>query len=94
MRQATVEDVRNALATITSGLAPSSARQVVLRVKSLLSYGHRLGYLPFNAGAVIRVHAEARAVATRHTDMRIVQRYTRAAEQWRRSAHKLPGVGV
>jgi integrase/recombinase XerD len=44
---------------------PSSARQIVLRVKSLLSYGHRLGYLQFNAGAVIRVHTEARAVSKR-----------------------------
>jgi len=65
MRQATVEHVRDALTAITVGLAPSSARQVVLRIKSLLSYGHRLGYLQFNAGAVIRVHAEARAVAQR-----------------------------
>jgi integrase/recombinase XerD len=65
LRRATVENVRQALTTITAELAPSSARQVVLRVKSLLSYGHRLGYLQFNAGAVIRVHAEARAVAQR-----------------------------
>jgi hypothetical protein len=27
----------------------SSARQVVLRIKSLLAYGRRLGYLRFNA---------------------------------------------
>jgi integrase/recombinase XerD len=83
LRRATVEDVRHALTTITDRLAPSSARQVVLRVKSLLSYGHRLGYrhgprprggravwhrgpcLQFNAGAVIRVHTEARAVSKR-----------------------------
>jgi site-specific recombinase XerD len=65
MRRATVEDVREALETITAKLAPSSARQVVLRVKSLLSYGHRLGYLQFNAGAVIKARAEARAVAQR-----------------------------
>jgi site-specific recombinase XerD len=65
LRRATVEDVRQALTAITAGLAASSARQVVLRVKSLLSYGHFVGYLPFNAGAVIRVHAEARAVAKR-----------------------------
>jgi integrase/recombinase XerD len=65
MRRATVEDVRQALETITAELAPSSSRQIVLRVKSLLSYGHRVGYLPFNAGAVIRVHGEARAVAQR-----------------------------
>jgi integrase/recombinase XerD len=65
MRRATVEDVRQALETITAKLAPSSSRQVVLRVKSLLSYGHRVGYLQFNAGAVIRVHGEARSVAQR-----------------------------
>ena len=34
-------------------------------MKSLLSYGHRLGYLPFNAGAVIRVETEAREVYKR-----------------------------
>lgn len=65
LRRATVEDVHQALTTITAELAPSSKRQVVLRVKSLLSFGHRLGYLQFNAGAVIRVQAEARAVAQR-----------------------------
>jgi integrase/recombinase XerD len=37
----------------------------VLRIKSLLSYGHRLGYLPFNAGAVIRVQGDTRSVAQR-----------------------------
>ena len=51
-----------ALEALTAGLAPSSARQVVLRVKSLLSYGHRLGYLQFNAG-VIKVGAAAQCVA-------------------------------
>jgi integrase/recombinase XerD len=65
LRRATVEDVRQALETITAGLASSSARQVVLRVKSLLSYGHRVGYLPFNAGAVIKANADARSVAQR-----------------------------
>ena len=65
LRRATVEDVREALTTITAELAASSARQAVLRVKSLLSYGHRLGYLQFNAGAVVKVHGEARSVAKR-----------------------------
>ena len=63
LRQATVEDVRTALEALTAGLAPSSARQVVLRVKSLLSYGHRLGYLQFNAGVVIKVGTAAQSVA-------------------------------
>jgi integrase/recombinase XerD len=65
LRRATVEDVRQALEAITAGLAPSSVRQIVLRVKSLLSYGHRVGYLQFNAGAVIKAHAESRCVARR-----------------------------
>jgi integrase/recombinase XerD len=65
LRQATVEDVRAALERITEGLAPTSARQIVLRVKSLLSYGHRLGYLPFNAGAVIKVQGDTRSIAQR-----------------------------
>jgi site-specific recombinase XerD len=62
---ATVEDVRMALEAISAGLAPSSARQQVLRVKSLLSYAHRLGYTRFNAGAVIRVHGDTRSLAKR-----------------------------
>ena len=54
-----------ALETLTARHASSSARQVVLRIKSLLGYGHRLGYLRFNAGAVIKVRSEARTVAQR-----------------------------
>ena len=55
IRKATVEDVREALATITEGLSDATAQQYVLRVKSLLSYGHKLGYMPFNAGVTIKI---------------------------------------
>jgi site-specific recombinase XerD len=65
LRQATVEDVRDALTSITADYAASSARQAILRIKSLLSYGHRLGYLQFNAGVVIKVRSESRSVAKR-----------------------------
>lgn len=65
LRRATVEDVRDAIEATTAGLAASSARQIVLRVKSLLSYAHRLGYLTFNAGAVIKVQGDARSIAQR-----------------------------
>jgi hypothetical protein len=37
---ATVEDVRDALAKVTVGLAETSARQYILRAKSLLGYAH------------------------------------------------------
>ena len=49
-REATVEDVRDALFKVTTGLAETTWRQYVLRIKSLLGYAHALGYAPFNAG--------------------------------------------
>lgn len=56
IRMAKVEDVREAIAELTEGKAPSTAVQYAQRVKSLLSYAHRLGYLPFNAGVAVRTH--------------------------------------
>jgi site-specific recombinase XerD len=60
LRAATVEDVRDALARITAGVAETTGRQYVLRVKSLLGYAHPLGYAPFNADATIRERSDAR----------------------------------
>jgi integrase/recombinase XerD len=58
LRASTVEDVRDALAKVTHGLAETTTRQYVLRMKSLLGYAHSLGYTPFNAGARIKVRSE------------------------------------
>jgi integrase/recombinase XerD len=58
LRRATVEDVRDALANMTTGLAETSARQCVLRCKSLMSYAHRLGYTLFDAGKPIKVRSD------------------------------------
>jgi integrase/recombinase XerD len=55
LRAATVEDVRDALATITDGAGDATAQQYVLRIKSLLSYAQKLGYSQFNAGVTIKV---------------------------------------
>src|SRR5262249_38712137 len=55
MRTATIEDLRDALRDVTAGMADSSARQCTLRVKSLFTYAHKLGYTLFNAGAAIKV---------------------------------------
>lgn len=55
LRTATVEDVREAIATLGDGKAASSRAQYAQRAKSLLSYAHRLGYVRFNAGAAVRV---------------------------------------
>ena len=59
LRAATVEDVRDGLAGISAGLSEASARQYVLRIKSLLGYAHAQGYTPFNAGATIKVRSDA-----------------------------------
>jgi hypothetical protein len=53
LRTAAVEDVRDALTSMSTHLSEASARQYVLRIKSLLGYAHALGYTPFNAGATI-----------------------------------------
>ncbi len=65
LRAATIEDVRDALGVVTQGVANSSARQYTLRVKSLLTYAHKLGYTVFNAGAAIKPPREVRALAKR-----------------------------
>jgi integrase/recombinase XerD len=61
LRTATVEDVRDALGIIIKDVSAAAGRQYSLRVKSLLSYGHDLGYLQFNAGTAIKVRSEARS---------------------------------
>ena len=65
LRTGTVEQVSAALADITHGLAASSVRQYTLRVKSFLSYAAKVGYTPFNVGAVIKPGREARALSKR-----------------------------
>ena len=59
LRRATVEDVRDALTAATVGASAATVRQYTLRIKSLLSYGHDLGYMPFNAGVRIKVQSDA-----------------------------------
>jgi hypothetical protein len=50
LRSATVQDVRDVIAALAQGKTASTATQYAQRVKSLLSYAHKLGYTPFNAG--------------------------------------------
>ena len=58
LREATVEDVRDALNRLNRGRSEATARQYVLRIKSFLGYAHTLGYTDFNAGARIKVRSE------------------------------------
>jgi integrase/recombinase XerD len=59
LRSASVEDVREALEKVTHGVGKTTRTQYVLRVKSLLGYAHKVGYTPFNAGAVIKVKPDS-----------------------------------
>src|SRR6516164_1974170 len=61
LRDAAVEDAREALGKVTQGVGDATARQYVLRVKSLLGYAHKLGFAPFNAGATIKVRSDSEA---------------------------------
>src|SRR5262245_41802782 len=68
--------------------APAEAEE---QAKTISGHSGRVGFA--TVAAEVGADLGQIAATTRHTDMRIVQRYTRAAEQRRRSAHKLPGVG-
>jgi integrase/recombinase XerD len=59
LRDAAVEDVRDALGKVTHGIGDATARQYVLRIKSLLGYAHKLGYTLYNAGATIKVRSDS-----------------------------------
>jgi len=61
IRAAKVEDVRDALDAVSRGLSDATARQYVLRIKSLLGYAHKLGYTQFNAAATIKVRSDAKS---------------------------------
>ena len=46
-----------ALLDSLTGLKPASRYRVLSAVKSLLAFGHRIGYLPFDVGRVLRLPA-------------------------------------
>ena len=57
--------MRDALNTINIGRSAATSGQHTLRVKSLLSYAHKLGYTLFNAGAAIKPPKGTRGLAKR-----------------------------
>jgi hypothetical protein len=58
LRDATVEDVRAALENVTQNVGKATRQQYILR-KSLLGYAYKVGYTPFNAGAVIKIKPDS-----------------------------------
>lgn len=63
-----------AFADTLGELAPSSRGRRLASVKSLLSYGQRLGLLPVNAGAALRIPASKNTLAERILPEADVQR--------------------
>ena len=64
LRQVTVADVIEFGASLTN-LAPASQKRTVNSIKSLLSFGERVGYLPINVGAVVETVAVKDTLAER-----------------------------
>ena len=64
LRQVTVGDVIEFGDSLTT-LAPASQKRTVNSVKSLLSFGERVGYLPVNVGAVVETVAVKDTLAER-----------------------------
>jgi integrase/recombinase XerD len=66
LRQVTVGEVQ-AYAVSLTHLAPASQARRVSSVKSLLSFAHRIGYTPFDVGAVIKLPPVKGTLAERIT---------------------------
>jgi len=62
LRQVTLADLQGYRDTL-AGLAPASQARQLSAVKSLLSFGHTLGYLAFNIGAPVRLPAVKQTLA-------------------------------
>ena len=64
LRQIALSDLQ-AFADSLGHLAPASRGRTLSAVKSLLSFGHRLGYLPFDVGRALRLPAVRQRLAER-----------------------------
>ncbi len=64
LRQVTVGDVIEFGQSLTT-LAPASQKRTVNAIKSMLSFGERVGYLPANVGAVVETVAVKNVLAER-----------------------------
>jgi integrase/recombinase XerD len=64
LAQITLTDLQH-FADSLPGLAPASRYRALSAVKSLLAFGHRIGYLPFDVGRVLRLPATRNRLAER-----------------------------
>jgi integrase/recombinase XerD len=52
-----------------NGYSRATVNRLMASVKSVLSYGHKLGYLPFNVGAVVKLSDPKNTLANRILDV-------------------------
>jgi integrase/recombinase XerD len=64
-------------------LKPASQNRALTAVKSLLSFGHEVGYLPFNVGAAVKLRADRDSLAQRILEESEVARLIDAAAEGR-----------
>lgn len=76
-----------AFADSLAGLAPASQHRTLSAIKSLLTFGHRLGYLPVNVGAALRLPKRKNTLAQRIMSEEQVQQIL--AKEPDRRAHLL-----
>ncbi len=91
----TVGDVQD-FADSMAHLAPRSRNQGLSAVKSLLTYGQRIGYLTFNVGAVVKLEKVGNDLAQRILPEDAVQRmlHTSASPRNRAILRLLYGGGL
>jgi len=75
LRAVTLDDLQGfADGLVTDGLAASSRARTLAAIKSLLAFGHRLGYLPFDVGRALRLPPRREGLAARILEETDVQR--------------------
>jgi integrase/recombinase XerD len=80
----TLMDVQAYAGSLGQGsLKPASQNRALTAVKSLLSFGHEAGYLPFNVGAAVKLRADRDSLAQRILEESEVARLIEAAPEGR-----------
>lgn len=75
LRQATLGDVQAYADSLAAGgLAPITQGRILSAVKSLLAFGHRIGYLPFDVGRPVKLPVCRDTLAERILPEEAVQR--------------------
>jgi integrase/recombinase XerD len=80
----TLPDVQAYAEALGQGsLRPASQNRALTAVKSLLSFGHEVGYLPFNVGAAVKLRVDRDSLAQRILEESEVARLIDAAHDGR-----------